>query len=84
MIFLINTILCPNKPNNILILSKGTNPRIIDIEKNKIVWKGKQVKNDFLDLMVPVYDMDATFSNKSPECCYVSTAYSKIRLYDVR
>ena len=28
--------------------------------------------------------MDATFLNKSPECCYVSTAYNKIRLYDIR
>jgi len=42
------------------------------------------VPNDYLDLSPPVFDLDATFLNNSPTCCYVSTAYSKIRLYDTR
>ena len=82
--YLTNTIIPPHMPNQVLMLSRKTNPRLIDTETNKIIWKGKQVRNDFLDLRVPVYDLDATFFNNSPQCCYVSTAYSKIRLYDVR
>ncbi len=36
-----------------------------------------KVPNDFLDLRVPVYDLDAVFINDGAQA-YVATAYQKV------
>jgi len=90
-----------------IVLSKDTNPqvriffscnlthKIFDLNENTACWKARNVKNDYLDLTVPIYDLDCAFKNENE--FYVSTAYhkvtisliihnlqDKIRLYDVR
>jgi hypothetical protein len=42
----------------------------------------KNVTNDWLDLKVPINDLDITFSDWN--VMYVSTADSKLRKYDLR
>jgi hypothetical protein len=56
---------------------------LFDSVKNLVVWNGKNVPNDELDLRVPVNDTDATFF-KNRNCLACTHADSKIRVYDVR
>jgi len=74
--------LSPYDNSRLVVLSQGTNPQIFDLNEKKAFWKGKNVKNDYLDLTVPIHDLDCAF--KSENEFYVSTAYHKIRLYDIR
>jgi len=46
------------------------------LNEKKAFWKGKNVKNDYLDLTVPIHDLDCAF--KSENEFYVSTAYHKV------
>jgi len=77
-----NACLNPYDLNQMMILSKETNPQILDLTKNELFWKARNVKNDDYDLKVPINDIDCAFKNKNE--IYVCTAYRKIRLYDVR
>lgn len=67
--------------SKIAFVFKGMNPLVIDLDKSKTTWKAKNVKNDFLDLKVPIYDMDCEFYDKG-RFLFTCTAYRKIRLYD--
>eukprot|EP01017_Pseudomicrothorax_dubius_P008790 TRINITY_DN12910_c0_g1_i1.p1 TRINITY_DN12910_c0_g1~~TRINITY_DN12910_c0_g1_i1.p1 ORF type:complete len:282 (+),score=73.03 TRINITY_DN12910_c0_g1_i1:63-848(+) len=74
-------------PNNLattLLLAKEANPQILNFDTGKVVWKAKNVPNDYLDLKVPVHDLDAVFHHNAPNTFYTSTAYNKVRLYDIR
>ena len=47
-----------------------------------VVWKARNVKNDHLDLAVPIFDMDCAFKTETQ--FYVVTALKKIRFYDTK
>lgn len=56
---------------------------MFNFDKNIIVWNGKNVPNDELDLRVPINDVDATFF-KNKSCLACANNDSKVRVYDVR
>ena len=64
-------------------VGKEVLPFLFDSVKNLVVWNGKNVPNDELDLRVPVNDTDATFF-KNRSCLACAHADSKIRIYDIR
>jgi hypothetical protein len=46
------------------------------VETKDLVWKAKNVKNDHLDLAIPIFDMDVDFASENE--LYVCTAYRKV------
>ena len=48
------------------------------------VFKAKNVRNDFLDLRVPVWVQDITFLREATDLVAISTRYGQVRLYDTR
>jgi|688.fasta_scaffold1709751_1 hypothetical protein len=44
-------------------VGKNVHPFIYDINKVVVSWRGKNVPNDYLDLQVPINDVDAIFFN---------------------
>ena len=65
-----------------LLVSKDTNPQIVDVTQGKQVWKARNVRNDWLDLQVPIWDIDGQF--QATNTLFTATAYQKIRSYDTR
>lgn len=65
------------------LVGKEVLPFLFDSVKNLVVWNGKNVPNDELDLRVPINDTDATFF-KNRNCLACAHADSKIRIYDIR
>ncbi|KAL1915762.1 uncharacterized protein VTP21DRAFT_6521 [Calcarisporiella thermophila] len=54
-------------------------------EKEKgIIWKAKNVKNDFLDLRVPVWIVDLQFVSSDGNKIAIATQYHQIRVYDIQ
>jgi len=72
----------PFDTSKLVVLCKDTNPQIIDLKEKTVCWKARNVKNDYLDLAVPIFDLDCAF--KSETQFFVSTALRKIRLYDTK
>lgn len=58
-------------------------PSIIDICKQSLSWSAKNVTNDFLDLHVPIRDVDV-FASKDASELTVLHEDKKVRVYDVR
>jgi hypothetical protein len=58
-------------------------PQLFDIEKDKCIWKGKNVPNDISDLEVPLYDTDGHFLHGSDKEFIVTNGFGKVRLYDI-
>ena len=58
-------------------------PSIIDITKQSLFWSGKNVTNDYLDLQVPIRDVDV-LGNKSYNELLVLHEDRKLRIYDIR
>lgn len=54
-----------------------------DFHDGIISWKAKNVKNDELDLQVPIDDVDCC-SYKGSDKLIVANADNKIRIYDIR
>jgi len=55
---------------------------LYNIQEEKIEFKGKNLPNDELNLVIPMYDTDIVEVKNNPRLNYVSTAYGEIRLYD--
>jgi hypothetical protein len=64
--------------NEIFCLNKKSTLQIYDSELNKITWKSKNVPNDELDLMVPIWDTDLTQNKTNPNIFYTSTAFGNV------
>ena len=58
-------------------------PIVIDTILQSAIWRGKNVKNDELDLQVPMHDVGACFSQKG-QFINVLTYENKLRVYDIR
>ena len=56
---------------------------MIDVNTESIVWEGKNVPADELQLKVPMSDLDCAFANQG-QTLVTSTAYGKVRLFDFR
>ncbi|KAL4469828.1 hypothetical protein ABPG72_013571 [Tetrahymena utriculariae] len=69
---------------SLLVLAKDINPQIYDLETKKQIWKARNVKNDWLDLKVPIYDVDGAFFRDNSQNIYTINAYKKMRIYDLR
>jgi hypothetical protein len=52
-----------NEKDLILMVGKNVLPFVYDINKVVVSWRGKNVPNDYLDLQVPINDVDALFFN---------------------
>jgi ribosome biogenesis protein NSA1 len=72
----------PYNTGQMAILCKDTNLQLLDIENQKVIWKARNVKNDYLDLAVPICDMDCAFRSETQ--CFVVNSYRKVRLYDLK
>lgn len=72
----------PFDTSKLVVLCKDTNPQIVDLNEKTVIWKARNVKNDHLDLTVPIFDLDCAF--KTENQFFVSTAHRKIRLYDTK
>lgn len=66
------------------LLSKNGCPSLLDIETGSICWKAKNVPRDDLDLMVPINDLNGCFGDENCNTLITSTAYSQVRIYDIR
>lgn len=75
--------LCSSEDDRFLFIGAGVVPIITNIITGVQDWYGKNVKNDYLDLEVPMRDIDASFI-KDNKWISVLTADRKIRLYDTR
>lgn len=75
--------MCSSEDDRFLFIGAGVVPIITNIITGVQDWYGKNVKNDFLDLEVPMRDIDAAFI-KDNKWISVLTADRKIRLYDTR
>lgn len=64
--------------NEIFCLNKKSTLQVYDYEQNKITWKSKNVPNDELDLMVPIWDTDLTQNKTNPNVFYTSTAFGNV------
>ena len=80
----LNKIILSPDGKQLALLSKAALPCLLDIETQKIVWKARNVPRDYLDLEVPMNDLNATFLNKDHNALLTTTANSQIRVYDVR
>lgn len=58
-------------------------PSIVDLIKQNMFWTGKNVSNDYLDLHVPIRDVDV-LGNKACNQLFVLHEDRKIRIYDIR
>lgn len=56
---------------------------MLDIEKQTILWEGKNVPADELQLKVPMLDYDCTFGDHG-NTITTATAYGKLRMHDFR
>lgn len=65
------------------IVGKDLLPFLYDKDQSVISWKGKNVPNDYLDLQVPINDVDAVFFQGN-NCLLTANADRNIRIYDVR
>jgi len=65
-------------PNEIFCLSKKSTLQVYNSEENKITWKSKNVPNDELDLMVPIWDTDLAQNKSNPNHFYTSTAFGNV------
>jgi len=64
---------------------RNTLSQVFDVEKQSEVWKAKNVANDFLDLLVPIWDRDVAWLNEPVGSSFISvTAYHQVRIYDIR
>jgi hypothetical protein len=61
----------------------GVLPIVYSLIKRSIVWQGRNVSNDELDLEVPIDDVECCFIKKNYHLV-VAHAGNKIRVYDVR
>jgi ribosome biogenesis protein NSA1 len=68
--------------NEIFCLFKDSPLCIFNLEKNQVSWKAKNLPNDELDLVVPMWDTDVVTSQKNNLLIYTSTAFGEIRTYD--
>jgi len=57
--------------------------QVFDLETEKVTWNAKNVPKDFLDLAVPIHDLDATWIDPA-HTFVVVTAHHQIRTYDIR
>ncbi|ORX96877.1 WD40 repeat-like protein [Basidiobolus meristosporus CBS 931.73] len=74
-------------PQHSNILATGGKERdlnIWDINQAEPIFKAKNVKNDFLDLRVPVWITATQFLNEDTHKVVVGTKYHQIRLYDAK
>jgi WD40 repeat protein len=71
-----------NEKDLILMVGKNVLPFVYDLNKVVVSWRGKNVPNDYLDLQVPINDVDALFFNEKNIAC--ANSDNKVRLYDVR
>lgn len=73
----------PYEAHQYCMIGKSLPPVLIDIDKEVVVWRGKNVPHDELDLKVPIHDIDGLFFNEgnSLAICHKDR---KIRLYDVK
>jgi len=67
--------------NEIFLLNKKYPFQIYDINKNCITWKSKNVPNDELDLMVPIWDTDICQNKNNPNLIYTATAWGNVNLF---
>jgi hypothetical protein len=68
--------------NEIFCLYKDSPLCIFNLEKSQVSWKAKNLPNDELDLVVPMWDTDVVTSQKNNLLIYTSTAFGEIRTYD--
>lgn len=68
--------------NEIFCLFKDSPICIFNLEKNQISWKAKNVPNDVLNLVCPMWDIDVVTSQQNSHLIYAATAYGQIRTYD--
>jgi len=54
---------------------------LYNIQEEKIEFKGKNLPNDELNLIIPMYDTGIVEIKNNPRLNYVSTAYGEMRLY---
>ena len=64
-------------------VGKGVLPFIYSHENAVLMWKGKNVPNDHLDLEVPIDDIDCAFMNNCNQLA-VANANDMIRIFDIR
>ena len=75
--------MCSSEDDRFLFIGAGVVPIITNVITGVQDWYGKNVKNDYLDLEVPMRDIDAAFI-KDNKWISVLTADRKLRLYDTR
>lgn len=64
-------------------VGRGVLPFVYSFGDKNIIWKGKNVTNDELDLEVPANDVDLLFMHQNYHLV-AAHAHNKIRVYDVR
>lgn len=69
-----------SQPNEIFCLNKKTTLQVYDSVQNKITWKSKNVPNDELDLMVPIWDTDLAQNKSNHNLFYTSTAFGNVSI----
>ncbi|GMT11054.1 hypothetical protein PFISCL1PPCAC_2351, partial [Pristionchus fissidentatus] len=72
-----------NEEGTIAVSGKRILLRTLDPATLKETWKSKNVRNDWLDLEVPIWDMQAKFMHDG-HCIVTSTGTHEIRYYDPR
>jgi len=58
--------------------------QVHDINTGKMIWKARNLPNDYLSLAIPIWDRDADWVDESKRVFVTVTAYSEIRIYDIR
>ena len=58
--------------------------QVWDINVSKQTYLAKNVRNDELDLQVPIFDTGLTFLDSSKDVVAVCTGYGAVRTYDFR
>lgn len=66
-------------PNEIFCLSKNRPLQVYDCVQNKTTWRSKNMPNDELDLMVPIWDTDLAQNKSNPNLFYTSTAFGHVK-----
>lgn len=56
---------------------------IVNYRSGVTIWKGKNVKNDYLDLHVPMHDVGGALSHNC-QFANILTHSNQMRVYDVR
>ena len=71
-----------NLDNVLVIGGKGNLAQVFDLDTQKEVWKAKNVKKDWLDMEVPIWDKDAQYLNESNGNSFITTtAYGHVMTY---